>query len=385
MSRKHFLLLWSASLGVLMSLSANSILYPLWMEANDFSISRIGLISGIGALGALFGRLSLGWAIDRFGTRPFLLLGVLLWLVTSPLTAWTENSMWLIVFRLLQGLGGAFFTAGALSFINYRTNEAERGAVVSWWDTAGSFANLLAPVSAAWLVQVASFNTAFAASGAAAGLALLVGFFLPQSYPRQEDDAPQATFKLFTPSAVLPGLYAAVLGYAAGAVLVLSPVIAGAVGLENAGLYLLAFSIGTLVVRPVTAPLSDRKGRSWVIIPGIFVMALSLLLLGLIRAPGLALLPPLVFGIGLSSALPGLMAWNGDRATASTQGIAASTLYALWETGIFAGSLLQGRLIDLFGLQSFTAVSLSLVLCGLVYIAVLRRKRVNHIKASLPG
>lgn len=385
MSRKHFLLLWSASLGVLMSLSANSILYPLWMEANDFSIARIGLISGIGALGALFGRLSLGWAIDRFGTRPFLLLGVSLWLVTTPLTAWTQNPLSLITFRLLQGLGGAFFTAGALSFINYRTDEAQRGAVVSWWDTAGSIANLLAPVSAAWLVQSVSFNAAFAASGAAAGLALLVGLFLPQSYPRQEANTPQATFKLFTPSAVLPGLYAAVLGYAAGALLVLSPVIAGAVGLDNAGLYLLAFSIGTLVVRPLTAPLSDRKGRSWVILPGIFFMALSMLLLGSVRSPGLALLPPLVFGIGISSALPGLMAWNGDRATASTQGLAASTLYALWESGIFVGALLQGQLIDQFGLPSFTAIGLVLVATCLVYLVMIRRRQPKRTPASLPG
>lgn len=385
MSRKHFILLWSASLGVLMSLSANSILYPLWMEVNDFSVAHIGLISGIGALGALFGRLSLGWAIDRFGTRPFLLLGILLWLATSPLTAWTEDPSWLIIFRLLQGLGGAFFTAGALSFINYRTDEAQRGAVVSWWDTAGSIANLLAPVSAAWLAQAVSFNAAFAASGAAAGLALLVGFFLPQSYPRQEDDAPQATFKLFTPSAVLPGLYAAVLGYAAGAVLVLSPVIAGAVGLENAGMYLLAFSIGTLVVRPLTAPLSDRKGRSWVILPGMFIMALSLLFLGLIELPGLALLPPLIFGVGLSTALPGLMAWNGDRATASTQGLAASTLYALWESGIFVGALLQGQLIDQFGLPSFTAIGLMLGATSLVYLVMNRRRQPKRSTASLPG
>lgn len=376
MKRKSFILLWFGTFALLASLSANSVIFPLWMDQAGYDSGTIGLIVGSAALGALLGRISLGWGVDRWGTRLFLLAGALIWLIVSPAAGLTTQPSILLLYRLLQGFGAALFTSGALGFVIYVVPTRRRGEYISWWDSSGSVANLIAPVTAAFLIDKFGFPGTFAITGVAAGVSLLAVFNLPQASPIQEElSVPRPGFRFYTSSAILPGFFALALGYAAGALLVLSPLIARLINLENVGFYLMAFSFGTLVVRPITGRLSDRFGRSSVILPGFLIMTLALSLLPELQTGITALTVPLLFGIGLSSALPGIMAWNGDRALSSQQGLAASTLYAFWESGIFVGASIQGQLLESSGLISFWMPAILLAVFSAGYLITENQRR----------
>jgi MFS family permease len=382
MQPRHFVILWIITFGFWSAVAFQTTIYPLFMSAAGFMEGQIGFISGAAALGGLLGRPLLGWAVDRYGTRIFLIAGACFWVVTGPLAYWTVSPGYLLLYRLLQGFGGAMITAAALGYVNYTTPPARRGAVISWWDTSGSASNLVGPVAAAALVTGVGFFPAFIGATLMGVLSLVFALLLPDARPATPSTG---KFQMFVRSALMPGLFGLVVGYALGGVIVLSPLVAGMMGLGNVGLFMLAFSLGTLAIRPFTASLSDRRGRVWVIAPGILLLTLSALLMGMFSSPLIALLAPFIFGLGGGSALPGLMAWSVDNAVEAERGSAGNTFYALWEVGVFVGASIQGVLLQRMGLDSYFVLAglLGLALLGLFAIFTGRRRR--KMKAEMIG
>jgi MFS family permease len=379
MQPRHFVILWIITFGFWSAVAFQSTIYPLFMSAAGFMEGQIGFISGAAALGGLLGRPLLGWAVDRYGTRIFLIAGACFWVVTGPLAYWTVSPGYLLLYRLLQGFGGAMITAAALGYVNYTTPPARRGAVISWWDTSGSASNLVGPVSAAALVTVMGFLPAFIAATTMGVLSLIFAFFLPDARPASPSTS---GFKMFVRASLLPGLFGLVVGYALGGVIVLSPLVAGMMGLGNVGLFMLAFSLGTLAIRPFTASLSDRRGRAWVIVPGLVLLALATLLMGLFSSPVTALVAPFIFGLGGGSALPGLMAWSVDNAVEAERGSAGNTFYALWEVGVFVGASIQGQLLQRMGLDSYFVLTGLIGLSLVGFFAIFNGRRRRKMRAE---
>ncbi|MFN2197518.1 MAG: MFS transporter, partial [Anaerolineales bacterium] len=209
----------------------------------------------------------------------------------------------------------------------------------------------------------------FWAAGLAALAAVILSFFLPHVVPGEHQPQSRIRFRMFSRSALLPGFFTAIAGFTAGGVLVLGPLIGGELGLQNVGLFMMLFSIGTLIVRPLAAPLSDSRGRAWVILPGFLLMAVALAYIG--AAPGVwsGYISPLIYGIGLGSAAPGLMAMCVDGSPPHERGTAGNTYFVFWEIGIFAGAYLQGVILDTAGLPGFLLpASLCLTGAGLFWI-----------------
>lgn len=353
MRNKHFFILWMSSFAFWTSVAAHSTIYPIYMEQAGFDAAWIGFVTGSAALGGLLSRPFVGWAVDRWGTRPFLLIGAAFWFLASPLTAVTTNSMLLLLLRIVPGIGGGLFTAAALGYVGYVTPFERRGRAISWWDTSSSSGNLLTPVAIVVLIAVIGFSGAFWAAGLMALFGLILALFLPQVIPGEHHPHSPIRFRMFSRSALLPGIFTIIAGFSAGGIIVLGPLIGGQLGLQNVGLFVMLFSIGTLLVRPLAAPLSDSRGRAWVILPGFLLMTAALALLG--AAPGAwsGYVSPLLFGLGLGSAAPGLMAMCVDGSDLNERGRAGNTYFVFWEIGIFAGAYLQGAVLDATGLPGF--------------------------------
>lgn len=369
MTVRNFILIWLGSFGFWSSVAALATVYPLYLDSFGYDAATIGLITGSAALGGLLGRPFLGWAVDRWGTRLFLMAGGAIWFLTAPLAALTSSATTLLVFRLIQGIGGGMFTAAALGYVGFVTPWAMRGRMISWWDTSGSAANLVSPVLAAGIFISAGFLPAFWFGGLMGLFAVVMALILPNIVPGEQAAGTGPKFRLFTRSALGPGVFSAAAGAAAGGVIVLSPLLGVELGLGNVGIFAMMFSIGTLVVRPIAAPLSDRRGRAWVILPGFLFATISVIMLALWVSTWTGYLAPLVFGVGLGSIVPGLMALSVDGSRPEERGTAGNTYYTFWEIGIFLGSYLQGRLLDLVGMQSYliTACFLAITMVAFAF------------------
>ncbi|MFG6490707.1 DHA2 family efflux MFS transporter permease subunit [Microbacterium sp. P03] len=120
----------------------------------------------------LFGSLA-----DRFGRRRMLLIGVIVFALSSVLAALAPTGELLILSRLVQGIGGAMILPTTLSLINATFRGRERGiAFAVWGSTIGGMA-AVGPLLGGWLTTAFSWRWAFGIN-IPLGIIIVIGVLL---------------------------------------------------------------------------------------------------------------------------------------------------------------------------------------------------------------
>ena len=74
----------------------------------------VGLAMGIYGLTQALLQMPMGIASDRFGRKPVILAGLVVFVLGSFIAAWAPNLVWLVVGRALQGAGAISAAVTAL-------------------------------------------------------------------------------------------------------------------------------------------------------------------------------------------------------------------------------------------------------------------------------
>jgi len=115
-----------------------------------------------------------------------------------------------------------------------------------------------------------------------------------------------------------------------------------------AALYPAVWGLGQLV----TGALSDRWGRKWLIVSGMWVQAVGLALVAVGDAFALWAFAAVLLGAGTAMVYPTLLASIGDVAHPAWRARSVG-VYRLWRDGGFAvGALLAGVIADVFGVRA---------------------------------
>ncbi|WP_084003180.1 MFS transporter [Agromyces aureus] len=102
-----------------------------------------------------------GTLADRFGRRRMLIIGVVIFALSSVAAAFATSGELLILARLVQGVGGAMILPTTLSLINATFRGRERGiAFAVWGSTIGGMA-AIGPLLGGWLTTEFSWRWAF--------------------------------------------------------------------------------------------------------------------------------------------------------------------------------------------------------------------------------
>jgi len=123
----------------------------------DFSVIQWILNSYILALGSLM--LLSGSLADRFGTKKVFNLGIVIFAFASGICGLATNAPFLIVFRIIQGIGAALMIPGSLSVIN-RIFEKRGKAIGLWAGISGAVA-AAGPFLGGWINDVLSWRFIF--------------------------------------------------------------------------------------------------------------------------------------------------------------------------------------------------------------------------------
>ena len=138
---------------------------------------------------------------DRFGRKRIFQLGVVIFAVGSLLCAVAPTAPLLVVFRVVQGIGGALLTPGSLAILEASFRPSDRGRAIGAWSGLSGVAGAIGPFVGGWLVDAASWRWIFLIN---LPLAAVVVAVTVRHVPETAD--PEASHTIDYAGAVLIGL-----------------------------------------------------------------------------------------------------------------------------------------------------------------------------------
>ena len=116
---------------------------------NGYTLPLAALILLGGALG------------DHHGRRLWLVIGTGLFGVASLICALSGSLEYLLVGRVLQGIGAALLLPNSLALLNGAYQGEARGRAIGTWAAAGAISAAIAPLIGGWLVEHAGWPSIF--------------------------------------------------------------------------------------------------------------------------------------------------------------------------------------------------------------------------------
>jgi EmrB/QacA subfamily drug resistance transporter len=116
-----------------------------------------------------------GWLSDRYGARRIYVIALVLFAAGSALCASATSAPLLILFRVLQGLGGGMLQPIGMSILYGLAPPDRRGQVMGAFGVPILLAPALGPVFSGWLVQFADWRLIFLINVPVGLLAAILG------------------------------------------------------------------------------------------------------------------------------------------------------------------------------------------------------------------
>ena len=139
-------------------------------------------------------------------------------------------------------------------------------------------------------------------------------------------------------------------------------------GTGNKGLFFMVFTVSSLLIRFIAGKVSDQYGRVVVLKVSLFLLALSLLAIGLAGSSFELMLASALYGVATGMLSPSATAWTIDLSRPKHRGKAVATMYIFMEIGIGLGALLAGAIF----LEDVTVIPAIFYICmGITLIALL--------------
>jgi len=98
---------------------------------------------------------------DMFGPKRLFLIGLVLCTCASGACAFATSDTELIVFRVIQGVGGALLTPQSLSIITSIFPPEQRGVAFGLWGALAGVASTVGPILGGWLVTDFAWQAIF--------------------------------------------------------------------------------------------------------------------------------------------------------------------------------------------------------------------------------
>ncbi len=376
--------LWTAVFLVSFPFGVLSFVLPIYGRGLGASAMEVGGLFSAVALVPVVVRPFLGRALDRWGRRPFLLIGLAGYVVAMVLFCVATNVLLLTVARFFQGLGQAFLWLAALTMVadiaaaggrgqdfGFLDEAVNRGALVG---TIGGFA-LLGMLAGSNLSSRQVWFWVFAAYTIPAVWALWSGWrgvreTRPTSTVRPAQSRPVSRQLL-----VLMGIVC--LTGASGAMVwpLLMIFLQDSLGADMTALataYVPAALISALLPSRL-GQLADRFGRRPLMVAGLWVGALASVAIPHLRSVTLLAALWAIESLGYAASIPAERAFVADIAGDDTRGSSYGLYTFAYFLGALVGPIVGGWLYDYAGHAiPFYLNGAGLLIGGVLVAAALR-------------
>jgi MFS family permease len=335
---------------------------PIYLSRLGSNEVEIGVLIGIFFFCSLVLRPFVGKALLRTPEKKFMITGSLLYALAS-LAYLLAPPFWpLLIVRVFQGIGFAFFHTASFTLIANISPETHRGQSLSYFALAMSISGALGPSVGIFLINHFSFTLLFLACSGLSFCSLFITYRLGgrQVVPLQDSSIDDGF--LLSRKALPPSVISSLSLFVWGALTAFFPLYAINQGVANPGLFFTTIAIMLILGRALGGKILDLYSREKVILPCLFTYIISMVILTFSKTLPMFILVAAIWGIGNAFLAPALIASTLDR-VGSSVGPAMGTFTAISDLGLTTGPVIMGIIIQS---TSYPIMFLCLAFVGLI-------------------
>lgn len=351
---------------------------PVFLSGKGFAETQIGVIMGASALAALLVRPCVGMQVDTHGSRPVLLLGQVLALVSIICFLWAEAIISFIVLRLIFGVAMALYGTGAVTFASsIGTGKTNSNAIALY-----TLMTMIGLGSSMSLAQFFFDHYGFTATVLMASALIAIAFCVMEFRARPVTPAggKNATvpFLVVLKEKAVLATFAGQFGssFAFGAIFTFIPLAAIQSGISFYSFFFIAFAVSVISSRFFVQRIIERLGLERTCVYAYMAMFLGVLLLVFTMSPVALVLTGLFFGAGFGITFPAFVLLLVHRIDAAGRGTSLGILIAAGDIANALSVSILGGVAEHFGyLYLFLGASVILAVCMYVLRALISVKK----------
>ncbi|MFE5319501.1 MFS transporter [Paenibacillus sp. NPDC056579] len=371
----NFIFLTLCNLCVYLNLQMITPSLPAYVSATFGSTgTTISFVISLFAVSAIATRLFAGKWFELLGQRRLMLIGLIVYAVSTAGYAYVQWMGSLLALRVLYGIGFAIAGTAFGTLASEIIPKNRMGEGMGYFGLSTSLSMSIAPVIGLWLLNDYGFNTLIGASSVLAvavfPLALMIRFSSQQRVASAAPTVlPKKRSSMWERGALFPCVLNLLLSVTYGGLITFIALFGKETSLGNVGWFFLFNALMVVVIRPFSGKLFDRKGHAAVLPTGALFTALGLVLLSFSSGMGLLIVSALCYGIGYGMLQPSLQAWTIQRSAPDRRAVATGMFYNSIDLGIAMGSVCFGFVASAAGYAGMYRISaLSMLIFLILYV-----------------
>lgn len=362
-------------------------LLPLHFRDLGAPESLIGFVAGVYTVACVIMRPLVGVAIDRWGRKGVLGVGLLIMCVASVLFALLPVLGLVLVIRFIQGLGWGMANTASPTLASDIIPQKRFGEGMSWFTQGNAIASVLAPGVSLALYYSFGAQVSVIASACFFALAFICSRFVktPEELDAQrtdndrgetlQEDTPvqqaRPLFRLktfFEQRSILPACIMFFVTACYGAMTSFVPVMSKFRGIEGVQWFFVLEALSVVASRPLMGKLVDKRGYRPTAVIGMAGMCLSMFTLSCASNFALLAIAAVFNGIGYATCYATFQTMAVAGIEKARRGSATATFYVGYDSGMGLGAICAGLLAGAAGYAVMYRVFACLPLLALLVL-----------------
>ena len=339
-------------------------LLPLHFRDLGAPEAVIGFVAGVYTVACVIMRPLVGVAIDRWGRKGVLGIGLLIMCVASIMFALLPVLGLVLVIRFIQGLGWGMANTASPTLASDIIPQKRFGEGMSWFTQGNAIASVLAPGISLAIYYSYGAQVSVTVSACFFALAFVCSRFVntpddaidkrgaPEAAQLRKEEKPKTKFSLktfFEQRSILPACIMFFVTACYGAMTSFVPVMSEFRGITGVQWFFVIEALAVVASRPFMGKLVDRKGYRPTAIVGMAGMCLSMLTLSFASSFPVLALGAVFNGVGYATCYATFQTMAVAGIEKARRGSATATFYVGYDSGMGLGAICAGLLSGVVG------------------------------------
>jgi len=331
-----------------------------------------GLFVGCLTFSSAFSAPFTGAIADRIGRKRTLLVASTVIGVLTLGYAITSTYLVMLAIVIVHGVFWSALLSASAAHLTTLVPAGRRAEGLAYWGLSSVVATATAPPLAFWLMQRGGWTWVCLSCCMLNVLMAAIALTLREPAIGRRPLSSRTGVLEWRVLALAVTLFLYTFGY--GAITTFSAVYADAIGVAPKSIYLTTLGAVMLLTRPFSGRLADRLGYKVVLVPSLALIAIGLVMLTLADSSATLMISASFFGLGFGTAYPVFVAYVMRDITEARRGAAFGAVLAAFDSGIGAGSIAVGWLIQRFGFSTAFGAAAALSILALPYFVLVDRR-----------